>query len=285
MKKYMQQIILVIPFLAFFACDEISKDDYIKEYDVPTSDQYVIIEDFTGTNCVNCPDAARTIDELTAQYGDHIIPIGIHVKKGRGQGESTLGSEDSLCSPAGREYVIKYNAAAGGLPVGMINRTLVNNSYLSNYTKWGEITSNVIMNTPPLKVELSNTLTDREVSITVDNTFLTDLTKPDDYYLVVLLTQDSILGRQSTLQGENPAYYHRHVLRASITDPFGELIYSGGISLNLNRKKTLTYVVPDEYNINYCELVAYVYRQSDGQILQGAHSKVVGSGAQHIRKK
>ena len=46
-----------------------------------TNNQYVkniLIEDFTGHTCKNCPDAARELDAIHDVYGSQIIGLAIH---------------------------------------------------------------------------------------------------------------------------------------------------------------------------------------------------------------
>ena len=69
-------ILSLLPLCLFAAvmllasCDNISEDErfiYVKPADVK---RRVLIEDFTGQRCVNCPAAHEEIDRLQEQYGD-----------------------------------------------------------------------------------------------------------------------------------------------------------------------------------------------------------------------
>ena len=61
------------------ACSHIDEDEqliYVKPAPVERS---VLLEDFTGQRCVNCPNAAEEIEKLIEQYGeDAIIAVSIH---------------------------------------------------------------------------------------------------------------------------------------------------------------------------------------------------------------
>ena len=61
------------------ACNDVAEDDrfiYVKPADV---NRAVLIEDFTGQQCSNCPMATDEIESLVEQYGDTaVIAVGIH---------------------------------------------------------------------------------------------------------------------------------------------------------------------------------------------------------------
>lgn len=61
------------------ACDDVKPDDrYILGEEIK-SEGSVLLEDFTGQRCLNCPDAHEVIKELEAQYGsDKVIAVSIH---------------------------------------------------------------------------------------------------------------------------------------------------------------------------------------------------------------
>ena len=55
---------------------------FITDYDSYVNpEKKVLIEDFTGHLCPNCPDAARELDAIHDIYGDQIIGMAIHVSK------------------------------------------------------------------------------------------------------------------------------------------------------------------------------------------------------------
>ena len=71
-------ITLLLATLLMQACGDIAEEDrliYVKPAAVERS---VLIEDFTGQRCVNCPNAADEIAKLHEQYGDAIIAVSIH---------------------------------------------------------------------------------------------------------------------------------------------------------------------------------------------------------------
>ncbi|MBQ5723465.1 MAG: hypothetical protein IIV64_04635, partial [Muribaculaceae bacterium] len=50
--------------MAFVSCDNIPEEDRYIEVEVNKSEKVVLLEDYTGMQCVNCPDAAAIIDNI-----------------------------------------------------------------------------------------------------------------------------------------------------------------------------------------------------------------------------
>lgn len=90
-------------------------DDY---YDVVTSTvkdlmfnptKRVVLEEFTGTTCVNCPLGILAIENLEKMYGDQFIPVSIHTYDGDALGSGLSGYSSYLGLTAA--------------PTGIINRS------------------------------------------------------------------------------------------------------------------------------------------------------------------
>ena len=50
------------------ACDNIAEEDRLIYEPLPEVNRSVLIEDFTGQRCVNCPTAADEIQKLQKEY-------------------------------------------------------------------------------------------------------------------------------------------------------------------------------------------------------------------------
>ena len=84
MKKY---ISFFLGLLIFTSCDKLEgpfmSDSNISPTDTNSTDfiKKVLIEDYTGHTCPNCPSAARELEAIHDIYGDRIIGVAIHVSK------------------------------------------------------------------------------------------------------------------------------------------------------------------------------------------------------------
>ena len=106
---YTKAAVCALAALSFTACNEIDEDDRYIETPIVEVSKHVLIEDFTGQRCINCPNASITIGQIQELYGaDNVIAVAIH----SGPFSKTLsGTPLSLWTEAGDHY---YNTYASG---------------------------------------------------------------------------------------------------------------------------------------------------------------------------
>ena len=75
----------VISVMTLSACSDIAEDErFIKGELVGGSDETeisyknVLIEDFTGQNCLNCPLAMEELGKLHVSFSDKVVAVGIY---------------------------------------------------------------------------------------------------------------------------------------------------------------------------------------------------------------
>ena len=62
-----------------FSCDKIEKDNFTDpNATFPWLGKKVLVEDFTGYKCTNCPAAATELHNIEEFYPDKVIGIAIH---------------------------------------------------------------------------------------------------------------------------------------------------------------------------------------------------------------
>ena len=68
-----------IAIFATVACQEVDPNDrliYVKPAEVGRA---VLIEDFTGQKCINCPNGTNAINNIVEAYGEeNVVAVGIH---------------------------------------------------------------------------------------------------------------------------------------------------------------------------------------------------------------
>lgn len=66
---------------ALGACDNIAEDERLVDYDRPSVDRNILIYEFTGQHCMNCPSGAATIHDIMEANPGQIIPICVHPER------------------------------------------------------------------------------------------------------------------------------------------------------------------------------------------------------------
>lgn len=247
-----------VAFSAFTACDSIDEDERYVLGDAVVAKRNVLIEDFTGQRCVNCPNAHEVIEALkVGENGESIIAVSIHA------GLSAMDTPIiGLKTQEGEEYANKWNITA--YPSGVINR----NPTVMKYDEWGAAVRTELEKESSLDIDLSATLSMDGTSVLI-NTELKPLNNIVGK-LQLWVTESNIETLQQMPDRKfNGKYIHNHVFRSSVNGTWGE-----NISLSTEN-------VTKQYNINVnanwkaenLSVVAFVYNDNEG-VLQVVETPV-----------
>ena len=148
--------------LLMAACSHIAEDEQLIEVavdDMPTNEimRNVLLEDFTGQRCVNCPKAAEIIHQLEKAYGDRLIPVGIYWEP--------KPVPNGLATETGKEYFSNWNVEAQ--PAGLVGRHGAI-SYIPN--DWIGLVRDEIQRTADIEMLAEATLNDKQIDITITET-------------------------------------------------------------------------------------------------------------------
>ena len=239
--------------LTMSACSHIDESDrliYVKPADVK---RRVLLEDFTGQRCVNCPKASDEIKALQEQYGeDHVIAVGIHSGP---LGFYTKGDYLGLSTEVGDEYYDHW--ALEYQPVGLIDRGAP-----LEYTAWNARTREELEKTAPVEIDIELHQNDNQLTVRAEVMGIDGTTSGK---LQLWLTEDGITAFQMMPDGtRNMEYIHRHVFRAAINGTWGE-------SVSVAEGETFTtkdylFAIPEGWNADRLSVVAFVY--NDQGVLQ-----------------
>ncbi len=239
--------------LTMSACSHIDESDrliYVKPADVK---RRVLLEDFTGQRCVNCPKASDEIKALQEQYGeDHVIAVGIHSGP---LGFYTKGDYLGLSTEVGDEYYDHW--ALEYQPVGLIDRGAP-----LEYTAWNARIREELEKTAPVEIDIELHQNDNQLTVRAEVMGIDGTTSGK---LQLWLTEDGITAFQMMPDGtRNMEYIHRHVFRAAINGTWGE-------SVSVAEGETITtkdylFTIPEGWNADRLSVVAFVY--NDQGVLQ-----------------
>lgn len=238
----------------------------------------ILIEDFTGHKCGNCPGAAVIADQLHNTYGDQIAVASVHAGF-----FSTTNSSGKYTTDFTTDASVAYNDLFGndaaGNPNGFVNRSkIINNKIIIQPTNWESAVKqlkdndpDVIMGSEAYYCEEGNYIT-----ANIHSTFLNSLS--GSYKMTLYLTEDSIVDWQKDYNS-NPQdienYVHRHVLRDNLNGTWGEDITSENMTVGNCYKRVFNYSIPDStWVVNHLSVIAYIYDASTNEILQVTEAHV-----------
>ena len=228
-------------------------------YDPATATQRMtLLEHFTTAVCPNCPSAHTRLDNVMEGFENQVAWVAHHV------GYYT----DNYTLPADETGIMGFYTGTSSFAPGMLlDRDPENvpgeyNGIVGGVGSEATLQSqfnNAISKPAFVTVGLQNVIYDastRQVSFDVNGAFTSAIT--GDVRLTVYITEDSLIGTQSGATGN---YRHDHVLRAVITDYWGDALTS--TNANDTYSKHYTYTLPATWNYGKCRLTAFVNMYSN----------------------
>ena len=222
-------------------------------YNVSTEVQKknILIEDFSGVRCGNCPDAADILHKMQRNH-DNIYSITIHA----GSYAEPLADNKDFRTDDGN--TIRDHFAPDAYPKGMVNRSSINGGYVKGRDTWVALSKmyevkNSIVN---LYATAEGDASTREVTIHVEG-YYTGEPENATNYLCVAMLQDNMLSYQidnyayDGYGGVVENYNQMHVLRDYVSDVWGDPISAAKGSYF---EKDYTYKVPASIKNLSCDL-------------------------------
>lgn len=265
---------------------------------VTTHIRKVLVEDYTGHTCGNCPKAASELKYCDSVYSGQIIPLAVHVgyfaepcpPHALPPGAPAGSFPADFRTTVGDDYNTTFQAGLLGLPQGMINRKnfdATNYTHFVNYPShgWTNFVGTFINDPPVADIHIVNdyNASTNTVCSSIKTEFLTNLN--GNYKLVVLLTQDSITAWQVDYRLTPPAdivqnYVHRHVLRDAVNSAWGDDIANGAVTNGQSVIKKYAYNIPADFkgiptHTEHMHIVAYIYDAATYEVLQAEEAKVI----------
>ncbi len=227
----------------------------------------VLIEDFTGHTCVNCPSAAHKAHELINFYGQRVVVMSVHAGWfARPDAHDPLFATD-FRTESGEAWNTFWSVDIQGNPNGLINRLGGAANGVINPDNWAPVVEDESQKEFLAKVTINNDYNDsnKRLSVEVEAEFQKDM--EGEYWLYVGLLQDSIVAPQKDEDvegGIDTNYVHMHTLRTSLNGIWGEVLNDGEtIVEKATYDKTYTLDFEDDWVPEHCHIVAFVYYASN----------------------
>jgi hypothetical protein len=266
----------------FAACDEIT-GPYTEEVNVTEGGRKILLEDFTGHECGNCPYAGIEATNLDSIYKGRVIVVATHCSFFADTNKTGKFSYN-FKTLVGDELDQFFNIETAGLPKGMVNRQALDGDYsifsnrLLNYTAWGSSIAMELNKKAALNLSLSksyDTLS-RNLNLEVEIEYLEK--GNINQQLVVYLVEDSIINWQKWyghIPENVPDFAHRHVLRTSLNGAWGDRLSGSVKSAGQIISKSYTTTISSKYKQKKCYIVAFVQNNLTKEVLQVEEIKLI----------
>lgn len=233
----------------FVACDEVGQADRLTYVEPPEVSRAVLIEDFTGQYCVNCPRATEEIERLVEEYGDTaVIAVAIH----SGPFSKSQGTFTPLYTAQGDEYFNHWGLSAQ--PIGLVDRLFSSTPF--DFTDWAGAVNYELGIKAPVSIWVDAFLDDNdEVDVSVEVIGLDSALVKGK--LQLWMVEDSIDSFQLMPGGGREEHYnHMHVFRAALNGAWGD-----DLSVNHGEvfQKNYSFPMDPSWEPAHCAIVAFVY--------------------------
>lgn len=251
-------------------CDVVDQPFKGGTIDTTSSEQRrnVLIEDFTGHRCKNCPKASKEIANLVDAFGDdRIIGLAIHAGPGNFTGTNTDYPTD-FTTQEGK--AVQNFFGTNFLPVGMVNRenwTASGNGHWSNYANWPTLSAEAMDSTLRIALEASASITSGQLNVIAQGFPQTSLLH--DLKIVVLVKESNIVSPQLMPDDtRDPDYVHMNVLRDYVTDTWGTGFGTSPMVPGDTLSGTYTLAWNTDWVQSNAAIIVYVFNPDNYRILQ-----------------
>ena len=231
-------------------------------YDPATTTQRTsLLEHFTTAKCQYCPGGHERLEQAMNGFEDRICWVAHHV--GFNTDDMTISESNQIMN--------LYNTTSTWAPAMTLDR---NGDFAIGAEEGGVVgsvgdVSDIVAqftdatSTPAfVTVELSNLNYDpqsRQLSVTVSGSFVSDFAGTEPR-LSLYITQDGIYGVQADAETQSyiQHYEHNHVIRACVSNVWGDQNVFTSTTAGSTYSKTYTYTLPTKFSANKCRLIAFV---------------------------
>lgn len=250
----------------FAACDNVDEKDRFIPVERPEVKRVVLISEFTGMSCVNCPTGAAAVHNVVDLYPDNVVVVALHPENNINT--TPIGGLDLRC-PLATQYEAYFKPNA--FPAAQINFGAV--SYEPSL--WGTEAIAALDQAAALDLTVTadyNAET-RELTARAEGTFNRVLTA--EMNILLLVTENGIKGFQKDKdKGMIAGYIHNHVLRGSLNGTWGQSVGTSFVTeQKVEAEGSITLAekwVPDN-----CEVIAVALQAGSKAVEQAASAPVV----------
>lgn len=270
---------LLMPIL-FIACDTID-EPYRESGSVDTSKitTKVLLEEYTGFRCGNCPEATEIAHRLKEKYSGKVVILSIHAG---GYAKPTTAHPYDFRTTIGEELDAFFGMSNAGNPCGMVNRIgFPTKSHILREAQLESAIKSALAKENSIDLTLQTTFhsTTNQIFIQAEIKYL----KPgsSNHNLCIFIAEDSIVQYQRDDRLNPPDvedYVHNNVLRGGITSTWGIPLSQSDIPVGTSFSKDFTYVIPldKDWNPSKLKIIAFIHDNGNSfEILQVTEKKLI----------
>ena len=241
----------------------------------PAEVRNVLLEDYTGHTCGNCPAAGKKSDEMVDKYGEQVVPVGVHAGFFAETKDSGKYSTD-FTTGAGEEYFEYFNVITN--PNGLVNRSPFNGKTVLGIDQWEGAIEQATKTGRLAALGMKNVYnTERRVAmLEVNITF--DSATSKLHNLIIMIIEDNIVDWQkdySDPKRDIEDYVHRHVLRGVVDNKtWGDPVNVNPVSAGKSFTQAYNICIDEAWDDSEVYLAAVLYDTDSKRVVQCEDLKI-----------
>jgi hypothetical protein len=220
----------------------------------------VLIEEFTGVKCPNCPDGHNIVATIQNANPSRVIAIGYY-PFGQAQTEplKDLTKADFRIADA-----TELSTLLGGiqfLPIAAVDRKMFGGAILTARTLWSSNVQARLAVATPINMQLSVNYDDASREAIIKTTLKYTSALSTKHNISLAIYENNLVDAQEYPTYIDSSYTFKHVLRDVITPVGGASILDSLTTkaAGLVFEKTILYTLPAKWNPSNCKIVAFVH--------------------------
>lgn len=276
-RKYIYSILFFTAIgFGFLACSEWETLVPIPDNGPVNSKRIVVVEEFTGASCVNCPKGIAATSAIRDLYPYNVIVIAVHSNF---LGQPATTGQVNLRTPDA-QAIESFLGNWGAKPEAAFNRLHDDANQTFRYGNpdiWKTYVDEELKKTPQVELKISTNFdsASRELKVTLIVKGLEAINEP--VHLHCGITESNIIADQLENTTKILNFVHNHVLRKMITPIPGEKV-ADTLAVGQSVTKEYSYILPQDailWKPENCDVFAYASLDENKKyILQGAEAKV-----------
>lgn len=220
----------------------------------------VLIEEFTGVKCPNCPDGHNIVATIQNANPSRVIAIGYY-PFGQAQTEplKDLTKADFRIADA-----TELSTLLGGiqfLPIAAVDRKMFGGAILTARTLWSSNVQARLAVSTPINMQLSVSYDDASREAIIKTTLKYTSALSTKHNISLAIYENNLVDAQEYPTYIDSSYTFKHVLRDVITPVGGASVLDSLTTkvAGLVFEKTILYTLPAKWNPSNCKIVAFVH--------------------------
>jgi hypothetical protein len=239
------------------------------------TERALLVEDFTGHQCKNCPKASKALKQLDSLYGpSRVVGLAIHAGPANFTATSAEYPTD-FATADGDDLADVFGVFA--LPLGMVNRIdFPTNTHLKSYSSWGGLAATQLAQSPEVLFSAYSGFDSTSRVATLRLEVRSQVAQANAVGVAVYLKESGIVSPQLMPdQTRDTNYVHYNVFRRAPWGPFGQEVWAAGAATStatatLDASTTLE----ASWNARHMKWVAIAFDKATNRVLQAVQIDV-----------